>query len=82
LDDTVERGTRVLSILRDLEEGREPPVDEPADSLPTPTPAHTADPLLVDSRDERDGRIERVRRERRDATSGWAAARRRRGPKR
>lgn len=52
LDDTVERGTRVLSILRDLEEGREPPTDVPVDTLPTPTPAHTPDLLLADAGDQ------------------------------
>jgi ribosome-binding factor A len=36
LDDTVERGSRVLEILRDLEEGREPAADEATDPLPTP----------------------------------------------
>jgi ribosome-binding factor A len=44
LDDTVERGTRVLSILRDLEEGREPATEEPIEPLPTPGPAPTPAP--------------------------------------
>jgi len=37
LDDTVERGTRVLQLLHELEEGRVPDdVAPPAESLPTP----------------------------------------------
>lgn len=38
LDDTAERGTRVLQILRDLEEGRDPDEVAPAETLPTPDP--------------------------------------------
>lgn len=39
LDDTVERGTRVLRLLDELEAGRLPEADEPAvESLPTPVP--------------------------------------------
>ncbi len=40
LDDSVERGTRVLHILDDLEAGREPSLPEPGETLPTPRPAH------------------------------------------
>jgi len=36
-DRTAERGTRVMQILQELEEGRTP--EEIAESLPTPTPA-------------------------------------------
>jgi ribosome-binding factor A len=37
LDDTAERGTRVLQLLRELEAGEVPPADAPAgESLPTP----------------------------------------------
>ena len=36
LDDTVEKGTRVLEILRDLEEGRDPDPEPRADPLPSP----------------------------------------------
>ena len=36
LDDTSERGTRVLSILRELEEGHEPAADTAGETLPTP----------------------------------------------
>jgi ribosome-binding factor A len=36
LDDSVERGTRVLQLLNDLEEGRTPDPIMPAESLPTP----------------------------------------------
>jgi hypothetical protein len=45
VDDTAERGTRVLQLLHELEEGREP--DElPAlrESLPTPAPVVPPDP--------------------------------------
>ena len=35
-DETADRGTRVLTILRDLEEGEEPPPPEPTETLPTP----------------------------------------------
>lgn len=38
-DRTAERGTRVMQILHELEEGRAP--QEIADSLPSPTPAPT-----------------------------------------
>lgn len=36
LDDTVERGTRILRILEELEAGREPEVPKPSETLPTP----------------------------------------------
>ena len=37
LDDTAERGTRILQLLTDLERGEEPEADTPAsESLPTP----------------------------------------------
>jgi ribosome-binding factor A len=39
LDETVERGTRVLQLLHELEEGRSPEeLPPPGESLPTPTP--------------------------------------------
>jgi ribosome-binding factor A len=38
LDESVERGTRVLQILDDLEAGREPAPAEPGETLPTPGP--------------------------------------------
>ena len=38
LDDSVERGTRVLRILEDLEAGREPQGLVPGETLPTPGP--------------------------------------------
>ena len=41
-DRTVERGTRVMHILQELEEGRTP--HELADTLPAPTPAPAAKP--------------------------------------
>ncbi len=40
LDDSVERGTRVLQILDDLEAGREPSPPAPGETLPTPGVAH------------------------------------------
>ncbi len=39
-DDSVERGTRVLQILDDLEAGREPGPAAPGETLPTPGPLH------------------------------------------
>jgi hypothetical protein len=38
LDDSVERGTRVMQILDDLEAGREPRAFMPGETLPTPGP--------------------------------------------
>jgi len=38
LDDSVERGTRVMQILDDLEAGREPREIMPGETLPTPGP--------------------------------------------
>jgi len=38
LDDSIERGTRVMQILDDLEEGREPEAATVGESLPTPRP--------------------------------------------
>jgi hypothetical protein len=35
-DDTAERGTRVLEILHELEEGQEPGLPPAAETLPTP----------------------------------------------
>lgn len=43
LDDTVERGSRVLEVLRDLEEGREPRTEPVAEPLPTPRPRRIVD---------------------------------------
>ena len=45
LDESVERGTRVLQILDDLEAGREPDLPEPGETLPTPgrTASHAAE---------------------------------------
>ncbi|MGC8633796.1 MAG: 30S ribosome-binding factor RbfA [Candidatus Limnocylindrales bacterium] len=41
LDDSVERGTRVLRILDDLEAGREPEPATPGETLPSPGPARS-----------------------------------------
>jgi len=39
LDSSIERGTRVLQIIHDLEEGRTPDgLSQPSESLPTPLP--------------------------------------------
>jgi ribosome-binding factor A len=38
LDDTADRGTRVLRLLSELEQGAEPELPEPGESLPTPVP--------------------------------------------
>jgi ribosome-binding factor A len=43
LDDSVERGARLLQILDDLEAGREPAPPPPGETLPTPRPAHLDD---------------------------------------
>ncbi len=44
LDDTADRGTRILRLLADLEEGREPDGDPPTgESLPTPVRRIRAD---------------------------------------
>jgi ribosome-binding factor A len=37
-DESLERGTRVLEILSDLEAGREPPAPAAGETLPTPVP--------------------------------------------
>jgi ribosome-binding factor A len=49
LDDSVERGTRILHLLDELEAGHEP-ADEPGDgeTLPTPLPALPGDPELAE----------------------------------
>ena len=39
LDDSLERGTRLLQILDDLEAGREPAPATPGETLPSPGPA-------------------------------------------
>lgn len=36
LDDSIERGTRVLHLIQELEAGREPDASEPEPTLPTP----------------------------------------------
>ena len=47
LDDTAERGTRILQLLADIESGTNPAPDVPlSESLPTPVPrVHQADDL-------------------------------------
>ncbi len=49
LDDSIERGTRVMQILDDLEEGREPEAPVPGETLPTPRPlAEAAEEVAVE----------------------------------
>jgi hypothetical protein len=44
VDESVERGTRVLQLLHELEEGRSPEeLPPPSESLPTPTPRAPVD---------------------------------------
>jgi len=47
LDETAERGTRILQLLADIEAGTIPPPDQPvSESLPTPVPrVHQVDDL-------------------------------------
>lgn len=45
LDDSVQRGARVLQILDDIEAGREPAPPEPGETLPTPGPVHPDEPV-------------------------------------
>jgi ribosome-binding factor A len=47
LDDTAERGTRVLRILHELEEGGEPDPSIPDETLPTPLARASERPDLV-----------------------------------
>ena len=49
LDQTADRGTRVLRILRDLEEGADTGVVEPGETLPSP---RSASPASEDAEDE------------------------------
>ncbi len=44
LDESLERGTRVMRILDDLEAGREPEPSELRETLPTPGPLRPAEP--------------------------------------
>jgi ribosome-binding factor A len=45
IDDSVQRGARVLQILDDIEAGREPAPPEPGETLPTPGPVHLDEPV-------------------------------------
>jgi ribosome-binding factor A len=86
LDDTVERGTRILHLLDELEAGRAPEDDAPeGETLPTPTP------LTADERARAEGyggaaadetarrqRLERARRALPREARGSGPARRRR----
>ena len=95
LDDTVERGTRVLEILHELEEGREPPAPETLETLPTPRPTdeEEADGLgtaaaerlrEVEAEREAARRRAAIRRERdlaRERARGARTAASRRGPR-
>jgi ribosome-binding factor A len=46
-DQTAARGTRILRILDDLEQGGEGDVTEPEESLPTPTGVSAIEPVIV-----------------------------------
>jgi ribosome-binding factor A len=81
VDDTVERGTRVLEILRGLEEGHEPPAPNPIDTLPTPGPARTVSDEEGDAEPLTQARGSRRRPATRQA-SGRSAPQRRRGSSR
>jgi ribosome-binding factor A len=48
LDDSVQRGTRVLQILHELEEGGSPPDPETTETLPTPRVGRPADEDATD----------------------------------
>jgi ribosome-binding factor A len=57
LDETAERGTRVLQLLADLEAGSTPEEDRPAsESLPTPVPRlrHEGDAVEADAAGQAD----------------------------
>jgi ribosome-binding factor A len=48
LDETAERGTRVLQLLQELEEGRDPTAAPVTETLPTPSPRGSErDDLIV-----------------------------------
>ncbi len=51
LDDSIERGTRVMQILDDLEDGREPEASAVGETLPTPRPL----PETAEEAAEREG---------------------------
>ncbi|TMD27057.1 MAG: 30S ribosome-binding factor RbfA [Chloroflexi bacterium] len=58
LDDSIERGTRVLRLIDSLEAGVEPSDEPPGESLPTPrrsTPAGAGRPTSDDSEGATDG---------------------------
>lgn len=62
-DDAVERGTRVLHILDELESGREPEAATVGETLPTPlTPRTDAAPADVDRQQAVSGRGPKVHR--------------------
>ncbi|HEX8025010.1 MAG TPA: 30S ribosome-binding factor RbfA, partial [Candidatus Limnocylindrales bacterium] len=68
LDDTAERGTRVLKLLEDLEAGRTPEADAaPAESLPTPTTGRTDHREEATPPTRRPGTARRTPRDRRGA---------------
>lgn len=80
LDDSVERGTRVLRLLSELEEGRTPESGPPGESLPTPVarlgregdapePGPHAPPPAPAARSVRRDRPPRASRPRRDTTA-------------
>jgi ribosome-binding factor A len=68
LDDSVERGTRVLRLLNELEEGRTPETVPTDESLPTPVARIPADGEAEST--EPQARAPRTRRPRRPAPAG------------
>ena len=68
LDDTAQRGTRVLRLLAELEAGETPPDDDApiAESLPTPVPRIPAVPAPPSGRDRKGRRRPDERRPRRE----------------
>jgi len=86
LDETADRGTRILGLLADLDEGRTPEPDRPlAESLPTPvrrlplegeTPAEPAADAAAQGR-----KRQRTRRRDGDRNAHGAGERRKRGSK-
>jgi ribosome-binding factor A len=83
LDDTAERGTRILQLLTDLESGAVPDDEHPADeSLPTPVPRVPRPGDLTDEPPSAVRGVEPVARRRRRTASASATSGARRPRKR
>ena len=81
LDDSVERGTRVLRILEDLEAGREPGGITQGETLPTPGPRPVEEPAAEGAVDPAGRSTRRKRHGARGAVGGAHAAPGRRRPR-